>query len=620
MGRSGMFSLFIFCLCFGLIKTHNSDLKCDTVKEEFSKISKDNLVPDLPTIDEGLRVCSRSLTSQQATCCSQDSELAYLRASESYLLNNVRARNSFLKIKLTTHLADYQGKVLALVHHTLNSTSAKLTEWYGIPPEEHKPIVHSLFSTVEQYISLKNVIVQDSVYTFFDHIFPVIFKNVIYQSSQTWTHHNSHCLTTHRQAIKPQPFGQYPEEISTSLSSGLALARAYLEALNIILETVNTTDNILIEDECKHALVRLQYCSHCRGFVSVKPCNGFCLDVMRGCLSNMAEIGYEWNNIITSVEGLVREMSEKSLDEVFKRLSVGITDALFNAVTSSSNYYENVAELCSITTATTGGARPEPKTPDISRSSVSHVEVMGPLSMDVMKVTLDLVDSKGLYSNLADDICAEPAKFEQDPLSGTCWNGTEVSVYVRSPVDVDILEQARNNPEVKVSLVLHPDLRNLKDKLSTVNQVLQSHTHKSERSRYRSSMISDDPIVLHMSGDGRPIGNVNIQGGTTLFDDEDLTNYISGSGSGQDEPIDTVVDTGGSQKIDVVLEDNNGFNGGGEPSYEVNQGGKLGQPPRSTPRPNSNKQTPRSAAPPCGVPSTFTMLLAILLYTLLTQR
>ena len=48
--------------------------------------------------------------------------------------------------------------------------------------------------------------------------------------------------------------------------------------------------------------------------------------------------------------------------------------------------------------------------------------------IDVMKVTLDLVDSKGLYTNLADDICAEPARFEQDPLSGTCWNGTEISV------------------------------------------------------------------------------------------------------------------------------------------------------------------------------------------------
>ena len=52
----------------------------------------------------------------------------------------------------------------------------------------------------------------------------------------------------------------------------------------------------------------------------------------------------------------------------------------------------------------------------------------GPLTLDVMKVTLDLLDSKGMYTRIADDICEDVTKFEQDPQSGTCWNGTSVSV------------------------------------------------------------------------------------------------------------------------------------------------------------------------------------------------
>ena len=43
--------------------------------------------------------------------------------------------------------------------------------------------------------------------------------------------------------------------------------------------------------------------------------------------------------------------------------------------------------------------------------------------------------------------------------------------YLRKAVDLDILSQARNNKEVKVSLMLDPKLRLLKDKLSTVNLV-----------------------------------------------------------------------------------------------------------------------------------------------------
>ena len=43
--------------------------------------------------------------------------------------------------------------------------------------------------------------------------------------------------------------------------------------------------------------------------------------------------------------------------------------------------------------------------------------------------------------------------------------------YLRDAVDRDILSQARNNPEVKVSLVLDPSLRNLKEKMADVNVV-----------------------------------------------------------------------------------------------------------------------------------------------------
>ena len=43
------------------------------------------------------------------------------------------------------------------------------------------------------------------------------------------------------------------------------------------------------------------------------------------------------------------------------------------------------------------------------------------------------------------------------------------SRYLREAVDLDILSQARNNQEVKVTLMLDPKLRLLKDKLSVVN-------------------------------------------------------------------------------------------------------------------------------------------------------
>lgn len=72
-------------------------------------------------------------------------------------------------------------------------------------------------------------------------------------------------------------------------------------------------------------------------------------------------------------------------------------------------------------------------------------------------------------------------------------------------------------------------------------------------------MISDDPKLsaYDLSGDGQPVGNVNIGGGTTLGDDEDY-NLHSGSGSGSDDEVDTQINTGDiGNNYDVVVVPNN---------------------------------------------------------------
>ena len=44
--------------------------------------------------------------------------------------------------------------------------------------------------------------------------------------------------------------------------------------------------------------MRQWYCPLCRGFPSLRPCHSFCLNVMKGCLANQADLDTEWNNFI----------------------------------------------------------------------------------------------------------------------------------------------------------------------------------------------------------------------------------------------------------------------------------------------------------------------------------
>lgn len=40
------------------------------------------------------------------------------------------------------------------------------------------------------------------------------------------------------------------------------------------------------------------YCTYCQAMPSVKPCNNYCLNVMKGCLANQADLDPEWNQYI----------------------------------------------------------------------------------------------------------------------------------------------------------------------------------------------------------------------------------------------------------------------------------------------------------------------------------
>ncbi|ERE91912.1 glypican-6-like protein [Cricetulus griseus] len=49
---------------------------------------------------------------------------------------------------------------------------------------------------------------------------------------------------------------------------------------------------------CIRALMKMLYCPYCRGLPAVRPCNNYCLNVMKGCLANQADLDTEWNLFI----------------------------------------------------------------------------------------------------------------------------------------------------------------------------------------------------------------------------------------------------------------------------------------------------------------------------------
>ncbi|KAJ3593351.1 hypothetical protein NHX12_005686, partial [Muraenolepis orangiensis] len=45
---------------------------------------------------------------------------------------------------------------------------------------------------------------------------------------------------------------------------------------------------------CLRALTRMLFCPYCGGLPGLRPCRSYCLNVMRGCLANQADLDTEW--------------------------------------------------------------------------------------------------------------------------------------------------------------------------------------------------------------------------------------------------------------------------------------------------------------------------------------
>lgn len=180
---------------------------------------------------------------------------------------------------------------------------------------------------------------------FFDKIFPAVYKNTLNDGSVTVLsreHHN--CLRLKRQEISPSPFGVLPSTISYKLNKALNVAKSYVEVLSLIVEAINTTDHLMINGKCKDQMTHLQFCSHCESYVEQKPCRGFCLNVMRGCLAQLSTLTPEWEGLIKRGVLLEGGMSQTNdIEKILGSLDRNIDAALMHALESEDLYDRNVS-------------------------------------------------------------------------------------------------------------------------------------------------------------------------------------------------------------------------------------------------------------------------------------
>ncbi|NXV77436.1 GPC5 protein, partial [Atlantisia rogersi] len=305
-----------------------------------------------------------------------------------------------------------------------NYTSALFCTAYRNMAAEATARVQEFFTDLGLFIFGTDVSTEESVNRLFDTLFPIVYNHIINPGPTDISLEYAECLQTARRDIRP--FGNIPKKAIGQMGRSLLPSRAFLQALNLGIEVINTTDHLRFSKDCSRALLRMQYCPHCQGLAFSKPCMGYCLNVIRGCLADLAEVDLHWREYIRSLEELSGAMSgTHDVEHVLLNFHSLVNEALVQSRINGAELSHQVNKVC---------GPPVRKPTQSPGCTFDQNEVNQGLKMVSRDSEETLTNRrkefisqlrlyKAFYGGLADQLCGnELAAADGLP----CWNGEDL--------------------------------------------------------------------------------------------------------------------------------------------------------------------------------------------------
>ncbi|XP_034557947.1 glypican-5-like [Notolabrus celidotus] len=487
---------------------------CHEVKTAYMmrQIGPVELVPDRPGTDESLRVCVHPGPS----CCTSKMEDSYMAAVRSETQQKMRSYSFELKYLIAGHTKAYQETFESLVSFTYNLTSTLFDSAYSALASDCRPLVLHLFNGIKRHLSGdSNSSLEHTVRRFYNDLFPLVYRRLLNpgighmspQSHSTLPTNQDDCLKMTRQDVSP--FGPHPRLLVSSLAGALGPGRALSQLLRLAGEVVNVTEKVTLSRECGRGLVRMQYCSHCRGLTLIRPCTGLCVNIMRGCLVGVSELGAPWGSLVVLLQRLAATLAtssnHNSMELAMLAVRNHVNDAILHAQLHGPRITATVEKVCGPQAAAPVVSSANPTTSHLTssvspatsmtseRSHVTSTPSAGPAAQRRLQPqsrrSFVLKGSKGdksrslkklsrefegsiqryqwFFSELPEMLCESEMEVEQH----TCWSGQDVVESYAGRVVGSSLKAQKENPELTVRNT-DPVLKGAKQRLEQLTQEL----------------------------------------------------------------------------------------------------------------------------------------------------
>uniref|UniRef100_H2SQZ8 Glypican 6b n=1 Tax=Takifugu rubripes TaxID=31033 RepID=H2SQZ8_TAKRU len=464
-----MLRLQTFIYTFSLLSVAaRADVKarnCSEVREAcVAKGFSFTHVPLQEISGETLRVCP-----QGNTCCTQEMEDKFGQQSKQDLENLVDEMSHLLRSTFVSRHKRFDEFFLELLENTERSLNEMFVRTYGKPYMQNSEVFENLFAELKRYYTGGNVNLEEMLNDFWSRLLERMFT--LLNSQYVITEDYLECISKYTDQLKP--FGDVPKKLKSQVTRAFIAARTFVQGLSVGREVAQRVSKVSSTPACIRALTKMMYCPFCQGMPAVKACKNYCLNVMKGCLANQADLDPEWNLYIDAMLLVAQRLEGPfNIESVMEPIDVKISEAIMNMQDNSAEVSYRVFQGCGqpkpagMTRSTRGvsdvfNARFRPYSPEerpttAAGTSLDRLRIVwNAMQHSVIDIKEKLKMSKKFWSNLPDVLCVEERVTAGNTSDDDCWNGHTRGRYFPE-VQKDGLTNQLNNPEVGVDIT-RPD-------------------------------------------------------------------------------------------------------------------------------------------------------------------
>ncbi|XP_037345007.2 glypican-6-like isoform X2 [Pungitius pungitius] len=403
---------------------------------------------------EHLRVCP-----QGSTCCTPEMEDKFGQQSKQDFENLVDEMSHELRSTFVSRHERFDEFFLELLENTQRSLNEMFVRTYGKPYMQNSEVFENLFAELKRYYMGGNVNLEEMLNDFWSRLLERMFT--LLNSQYVITEDYLECISKYTDQLKP--FGDVPRKLKAQVTRAFIAARTFVQGLSVGREVAHRVSKVSSTPACIRALTKMLYCPFCQGMPDVKSCKNYCLNVVKGCLANQADLDPEWNLYIDAMLLVAQRLEGPfNIESVMDPIDVKISEAIMNMQENSAQVSYRVFQGCGqpkpagMARSTRGvpdvfSARFRPYSPE-ERPTTAAGTSLDRLVVDI-KEKLKL--SKRFWSNLPEAMCVEDRVTAGNASEEDCWNGHTKGRYFPE-VQKDGLTHQVNNPEVGVDIT-RPD-------------------------------------------------------------------------------------------------------------------------------------------------------------------